>query len=108
MITVEEALTIINDHQKDFGTELIPIANSIGRVLKEDLYTDRALPPYDRVTMDGIAIQYAPFVQGKRAFPIAGIAPAGAPQLTLGKEGHCLEVMTGSIMPNNVDRRYND
>jgi len=110
MITVDEALTIINKHQKDFGTELIPLANSIGRVLKEDLFTDRELPPYDRVTMDGIAIQYAHFANGKRAFPIAGIAPAGAAQLTLAKEGHCLEVMTGSIMPNKVDTviRYED
>ncbi|MFK7979070.1 MAG: molybdopterin molybdotransferase MoeA [Saprospiraceae bacterium] len=110
MITVNEALDIINKHQKDFGTELIPLANAIGRVLKEDLYTDRQLPPYDRVTMDGIAIQYAHFSNGKRAFPIAGIAPAGAAQLTLEKEGHCLEVMTGSIMPNKVDTviRYED
>jgi len=90
MITVDEALTIINKHQKDFGMELIPLANSIGRVLKENLYTDRELPPYDRVTMDGIAIQYAYFAKGKRVFPIAGIAPAGAAQLTLAKEGHCL------------------
>lgn len=110
MITVNEALTIINKHQKDFGTELIPLVNAIGRVLKEDLYTDRQLPPYDRVTMDGIAIQYAHFAKGQRAFSIAGIAPAGAAQLTLAKEGHCLEVMTGSIMPNKVDTviRYED
>ena len=110
MITVNEALTIINKHQKDFGTESIPLVNAIGRVLKEDLYTDRQLPPYDRVTMDGIAIQYVHFAKGQRAFPIAGVAPAGAAQLTLEKDGHCLEVMTGSIMPNKVDTviRYED
>lgn len=110
MITVKEALTIINTHQKDFGTEQISLANTIGRVLKEDLYTDRELPPYDRVTMDGIAIQYAHFAKGQRVFPIAGIAPAGAAQLTLAKDGSCLEVMTGSIMPNGVDTviRYED
>ncbi len=110
MITVKEALDIINKQQKDFGTELIPIAESIGRILKEDLSTDRQLPPYDRVTMDGIAIQYAHFANGQRAFPVAGVAPAGAAQLTLEKDGHCLEVMTGSIMPNKVDTviRYED
>lgn len=110
MITVNEALSIINTHQKDFGTEQIPLTNAIGRVLKEALFTDRELPPYDRVTMDGIAIQYAHFANGQRVFPIVGIAPAGAAQLTLEKEGHCLEVMTGSIMPKNVDTviRYED
>ena len=110
MISVEETLNIINNHQKDFGIELVPLEKSIGRVLREDLSTDRELPPYDRVTMDGIAIQFAHFTAGKRAFPIAGIAPAGAEQLTLTKDGHCLEVMTGSIMPNMVDTviRYED
>ena len=110
MITVEEALNIINNHRKDFGSELIPLEISIGRVLRESLSTDRQLPPYHRVTMDGIAIQYAHFAAGKCAFPIAGIAPAGAEQLTLTKDGHCLEVMTGSIMPNKADTviRYED
>ena len=56
MISVEEALNIISSHQKDFGTEMIPLAKSIGRIIKEALYTDRELPPYNRVTMDGIAI----------------------------------------------------
>ena len=45
MITVERALQIIIEHQKDFGIEKVPIAKSIGRVLKEDLFTDRPLPP---------------------------------------------------------------
>jgi len=110
VILVEEALKIINSHQKDFGTEMIPLSNSIGRVIKEALYTDRELPPYNRVTMDGIAIQHKHFAEGKRAFPVTGIAPAGSPQIGLTEEGTCIEVMTGSIMPNIVDTviRYED
>ena len=110
MITVKSALDLILQNKKALGTEDVPLANSIGRILKEDLYTDRNLPPYDRVTMDGIAIQYAHFEQGKRTFPIAGVAAAGAPQMALATAGHCLEVMTGSIMPNKVDTviRYED
>ena len=56
MITVEQALEIISSNRGDFGTQSIPLSQSINRVLKEDWATDRALPPYDRVTMDGIAI----------------------------------------------------
>lgn len=110
MITVEEALKIIEAHQKDFGTESVPIANAIGRVLREDLFTDRALPPYNRVTMDGIAIQYAYFKNGQRIFIIEGVAPAGSPQMTLQTNGQCIEVMTGSVLPKNVDTviRYED
>lgn len=110
MISVEKALEIINNHKKDFGVEEIPLAESIGRVLKEDLFTDRELPPYNRVTMDGIAIQHKYFAKGIRAFSVEGIAPAGTPQLSLKKEGGCIEVMTGSVLPKNVDTviRYED
>lgn len=110
MINVKEALEIINNHKKDYGVEEIPIAESIGRVLKEDLFTDRELPPYNRVTMDGIAVQHKYFAKGKRTFPVEGIAPAGSPQQSLSKEGACIEVMTGSVMPRNVDTviRYED
>ncbi len=103
MITVEEALQTIGQHTKDFGTRKVPLNEATGRVLKEDLFTDRALPPYDRVTMDGIAIQYAAFESGQKTFSIAGIAPAGAPQISLKNDRQCLEVMTGSILPQNVD-----
>ncbi len=103
MISVEQALQILKTHTVDFGTEVIPLQNSIHRVLKEKLYTDRPLPPYDRVTMDGIAIQYASYQAGQRDFPIAGIAAAGMPQKHLADPTKCLEVMTGSIMPTGLD-----
>jgi molybdopterin molybdotransferase len=110
MITVEEALTIINENLVDFGTEKISLDKSLNRVLKENLKTDRDLPPYDRVTMDGIAIQYEEFVSGKVSFPIEDIAAAGMPRKRLSSGKNCLEVMTGSIMPLNCDTviRYED
>lgn len=110
MITVEEAQNIIATTIQDFGIEEVPISDAVGRVLREDLFTDRDLPPYNRVTMDGIAIQFQSFDKGNRNFKIEGIAPAGAPQMTLQNGDNCLEVMTGSILPNNTDTviRYED
>lgn len=110
MITVEEALAIVTENKKDFGTETVPLAESIGRILREDVLTDRALPPYNRVTMDGIAIQHQYFAKGQRMFPIEGVAPAGSPQLSLKEKTGCLEVMTGAVLPKNVDTviRYED
>ena len=110
MITVEEALQIVNAHQVDFGTEKIPLHQSVGRVLREDLYADRDFPPYNRVTMDGICIQNAAFQDGRRQFKIEGIAAAGSPQVRLSAAAHCLEVMTGSILPLDADIviRYED
>lgn len=103
MIQVEEALELFKTHAGQFGTESIPLSEAIGRVLKEDLHTDRDLPPYDRVTMDGIAIRHEDFHSGQRKFPIAGIAAAGDPQKEMTQTGTCMEVMTGSIMPLGYD-----
>ncbi len=110
MIDVSQALDILQNQSKNFGTESIPLAESIDRVLKEDWYTDRDLPPYDRVTMDGIGIAFQAYEAGKRAFPIEGTAAAGMPKQTLQNTDNCLEVMTGSILPKGIDTviRYED
>lgn len=110
MITVEEALKIISENTVDFGIEEIPLSESINNILKEDWHTDRDLPPYDRVTMDGIAINYDAYERGNKSFPIEAVAAAGMPQKTMQKDDACLEVMTGSILPLNTDTviRYED
>ena len=58
MILVEEAEKIILDQSRDYGTEIVSFDNCLGRVLAEDIYADRDFPPFNRVTMDGIAINY--------------------------------------------------
>lgn len=110
MITVEEAQNIIAETIYDFGIEEIPLAQAVSRVLREDIFADRDFPPYHRVTMDGIAIQFQNLKNGNHSFKIEGVAPAGAAQMTLQNENNCLEVMTGSILPNNTDTviRYED
>lgn len=110
MISVEEATRIILDHQIDIPDTIVPLEDAIGRVLREDLVADRDFPPYNRVTMDGIAIDYEAFSRGKRTFPIAGVGAAGAPQLTLPEPGVCVEIMTGAILPEKADTvvRYED
>ena len=66
MISVEEAKEIILQNTLDFGTENIPFMESVGRILKEDILADRDFPPFNRVSMDGIAINYLHFENGKR------------------------------------------
>ncbi|MEO0468181.1 MAG: molybdopterin molybdotransferase MoeA [Bacteroidota bacterium] len=103
MITVEKAYETIFNTLKDFGTERVSLDQAIGRVLAEDIQADRDLPPYDRVTRDGIAIRYSAFAEGKRSFPVDAVAPAGSPQMKMEMADHCLEVMTGAILPEGCD-----
>ncbi|MEM1215943.1 MAG: molybdopterin molybdotransferase MoeA [Bacteroidota bacterium] len=110
MIDFSTAFSIVQQRATDFGLTTVPLDQSLGRVLREDWRTDRPLPPYDRVTMDGIAILHATWQGGQRSFSVAGVAAAGMPQQTLDNPQHCLEVMTGSILPQGCDTviRYED
>lgn len=110
MISVEEALSIVLSVKRNYGTELVPLDQSVGRVLREDLKADRPFPPFNRVTMDGIALNYEAFISGQRQFKIEGIAAAGSPQINLQKFENCLEVMTGAVLPTGADTviRYED
>jgi molybdopterin molybdotransferase len=110
MINVQEALNIIESCSRDFGLESVPLINSLGRVLAEDIYADRDLPPYDKVMMDGIAISYDSYSSGLKSFKIEDIAPAGKPQIKLKDKTSCIEIMTGAILPLGTDAviRYED
>lgn len=110
MISVKEALQTVLNSTQDFGVEEIPFIKSVGRVLKEEIVADRDFPPFNRVSMDGIVIDYTSFKNGQRAFKIEGIQAAGSSQITLNDSDNCIEVMTGAVLPKNANTvvRYED
>ena len=110
LISVDEAIVILNHHLGDFGTESIPLDQAWSRVIREDIHADRPMPPYNRVTMDGIAILHRKYRDGQRQFAIESVAAAGDIQKQLKDESHCIEVMTGAMLPVGTDTviRYED
>ena len=110
MITVEEAERIILAQLKDHGNETVPFELALGRVLAEDLKADRDLPPYNRVTMDGIAIAYKAIVQGINTFKIKATQAAGEQPVDIDHADECIEIMTGAALPATLDTviRYED
>ena len=110
MTTVEQATAIVLAASKDYGTESIYFENALGRVLAEDLKADRDLPPYNRVTMDGIAISFAAFENGIRSFKIIATQAAGETTFEINHPSECIEIMTGAALPATTDTviRYED
>ncbi len=102
-ISVSEADNIIRSKVRSWGTVQCPIQDSLGRVLREEIVADRDFPPFDRVTMDGIAILYRTFDTGRRSFRVVGTHAAGAPNVRLDDPETCLEVMTGAVLPSGTD-----
>jgi len=110
MISVSEAEQIILEQTISLKTEQVPFEDCLNRVLGEDIFADRDFPPFDRVTMDGIAINYSKWEAGQRKFVIEGVHTAGSPNVELVDKTQCLEVMTGAMLPEQTDTviRYED
>ena len=110
MIKVEEASKIIESCVYIFKTKQVSLSVAVGYVLAESIQADRDFPPFNRVAMDGIAIQSNSFKGYGQSFFIEGTQAAGQPQMKLKYNGSCLEVMTGAVLPENTDTviRYED
>lgn len=110
MISVAEATQIIQDNVLHLPVTEVPLTEAVGQVLREPIFADRDFPPFHRVTMDGIAISFATFKAGEDIFLVEGVQLAGEPVKTLQSADHCLEVMTGAILPKGTDTviRYED
>ncbi|MBE7175823.1 MAG: molybdopterin molybdotransferase MoeA [Mucilaginibacter polytrichastri] len=104
MISFDEALGHVLAEKKSFGEEKIPLSAAMGRILAEDIHSDRDAPPFDRVMMDGIAVAHSSLPDTGATFIIEGIQAAGHRVSTLHNTlTGCIEVMTGAPLPENTD-----
>jgi len=108
MVSVAEAEEIIQSTAKDFGTVSIRFDEALGRVLAEDIKADRDLPPYNRVTMDGIAINYEGFEAGIKDFKTVATQAAGDEPKAINNVDECIEIMTGAALPSTTDSVISD
>lgn len=102
MTEVAAAEALILAHMPRFAARQEPLSACSGRVLAEDVRAERDHPPFDRVTMDGIAIAFRDFAAGVRSFQVVGVQAAGAEPLAVAAE-QCVEVMTGAVLPRGAD-----
>jgi molybdopterin molybdotransferase len=110
MITVQQAETLILENAGDWGAEIVLFEESLGRVLAENIKADRDLPPFNRVSMDGIAVSYKAIESGITNFTIKATQAAGDEPVDITQPNECIEIMTGAALPASVDTviRYED
>src|ERR1700729_1311501 len=83
--------------------ESLPLTQCVGSTLRENIYAERDQPPFDRVAMDGVAIDSEALLRGVRRFRIQGVQAAGAPQLQLEHRHGAIEGMRGGSLPRGSD-----
>ena len=100
MISFGRALEIVMDNAGSTGTEFVSWADSMDRVLAEDIAADTDLPPFDRSSVDGFACRKSDL--GK-VLEVIETIPAGKwPSLSI-TEGKCSRIMTGAPVPDGAD-----
>ena len=102
-LTPAQAEELIGQHLQCLPIESLPLAQCAGAVLRENIYAERDSPPFDRVSMDGIAVDSGAVSSGTRRLYIQATQAAGDPPLVLDSRAGCIEVMTGAVLPTGCD-----
>ncbi len=99
MTDVADAERLIAARIPTTGTTIRDLDDAVGAVLRQAIRAERDQPPFDRVTMDGIAIDFSDWENGIREFEVAGTQAAGDAALDFHGAGRCIEIMTGAMLP---------
>lgn len=101
---VDEALALLRDRLTAItGTETLPLAQVLGRVLAQDVIAARSNPPQANSAVDGYGFAGA-VPEGAHLLPLVpGRAAAGISHADPVPPGHAIRILTGAALPVGVD-----
>lgn len=97
-----QALEMILAQSLTFDTEWINIEDCVGKILAENIATDRDYPPFNRAAMDGIAT-HSSFCEACSDLHISETIFAGQAATRSLNAGECYRIMTGAPVPPSAD-----
>ncbi|TYL47271.1 gephyrin-like molybdotransferase Glp [Marinomonas sp. IMCC 4694] len=102
LLAFEDALKNI-EHSADVRvTKLtLPLQDALGRILAQDVVAEMAVPPHDNSAMDGYALAFSDWQEGK-VFAVSQRIAAGQAPTPL-EAGTCARIFTGANIPNGAD-----
>ena len=107
LLTVAQARERILDRVVALDSETVALPEARGRVLAEEIRSERDVPPFANSAMDGYAVRARDVAQASAAQPVrlrvlgeirAGAAPLGSVQPQT-----ALRIMTGAMIPDGSD-----
>jgi molybdopterin molybdotransferase len=85
------------------ASELVPLADAVGRVSAHDLSGALPVPGFDHAAMDGYAVRSVDVVAVPATLPVVGVVAAGSAWPRRLEPGTCLRIMTGAPVPDGAD-----
>ncbi len=104
-LSVEEALATVLEAARPLPSQEVPYQDALGRVLLEEVRSDRDHPPFDKSLMDGYAVAASDLVSPPVMMRVlteiaAGRYPDGLAPLA---PGTAARIMTGAPIPPGAD-----
>jgi molybdopterin molybdotransferase len=103
VLPVREALDLIVGAVAPLGTERAGLLECVGRVLGEDVHSQRDVPGYANSAMDGYAVRHADLVSVPARLRVTGTSSAGSRTVPAVGAGEAVRIMTGAPIPAGAD-----
>ena len=105
LMKTEMALDALRDRLSVIvGTETVALREAAGRILADDIISNRAVPPHDNAAVDGFAVRFDDLdPAGETSLPVAGRIAAGHPLGRPAQSGEAYRIFTGAPMPDGAD-----
>ena len=106
VIDLDQAFEYIQEFTP-VGSEHVPVADSLGRIIAQDIVADVDLPDFRRATMDGYAVQGASTFGASDGNPaylsvIGSVAMGESSDQIIGP-GQAVRIATGGMLPQGAD-----
>lgn len=101
MISIDEAGSIVLKHTTRLPAEIVPLLESLGMVIAEDVFSPWDIPAADNSAMDGYA--FAGHLLPGKYLSVCGFLPAGATRKDPIPAGQAIRIMTGAKIPPGCD-----
>jgi len=106
-IKVDDALSKIITRIQRSEPETIPVTESLGRIIYDDIYSPRDIPHFDRSAMDGYAVIAEDTFRSSQHKPtklkVIGEVKVGKPPNLKVSRGEAAQIATGAPIPPKAD-----
>ena len=99
LISLAEAREQVLAAVRPLAPEEVPLPETLGRVLAEDIASPHDLPPFDASAMDGFAVVAGPAAE----LAVVGESRAGRPASRSLGRGEAIRISTGAQIPEGAD-----
>ncbi|SFH52395.1 molybdopterin molybdotransferase MoeA [Planctomicrobium piriforme] len=103
LLTLEQAWEKIVAHVGPSTPVRVPLAESGGAILAEDVFATIDSPPFDKSMMDGYALRTGDLQAGLSSFRVIEEVAAGQVPRQAVTTGTAIRIMTGAAIPDGAD-----